>query len=117
MVDAPDPGGAFAQVAGPVPGREEHGGGAVADGWAVAGAQRPYDVVALRDTSRELGVRVGRGVGPAAGADGGQRGFVGVPGIYECLGLEGGEGYGVGPQGGDVVGVELAGEDVPYRAG
>ena len=38
--------GPFTQFAGPVSGREDHGGGAVTDRRTVAGAQRPNDIVA-----------------------------------------------------------------------
>ncbi len=60
---------------------------------------------------------VGGGVGAAAGGDSGERRFVRVAGVDEGLRLEGGQGDGVGPEGGDVVGVELPGQDVAQGTG
>ncbi len=107
----------MAQLAGPFPSREDHGGGAVTDRRTVAGTQRPYDVVALRYRTPHLRMGVGARVGPAAGRDGGERGFVGVAGVDEGLGLEGGQGDRVRPQRGDVVRVQLPRQDVAYGAG
>lgn len=99
VVNPPDPGGPLAQLTGPVPGREDHGGGAVTDRRTVAGAQRSYDIVALRHRTPHLRMGVGARVGPAAGRDGGEGGFVGVARVDEGLGLEGGQGDGVRPEG------------------
>ena len=43
VVDPPDPRRALAHLAGPVAGHEHHGGGAVGDRRAVAGAERRHD--------------------------------------------------------------------------
>lgn len=117
MVNPLDPGGSFAQLASPIPGREDHSGGAVTDRRTVAGAQRSYDIVALRHRTPHLRMGVDARVGPAAGRDGGEGGFVGVARVDEGLGLEGGQGDGVRPQRGDVVRVQLPGQDVAYGAG
>ena len=47
----------------------------------------------------------------------GERGLVRLPRVDQGLRLQRGEGDGVGPQRGDVVRVQLAGEDVAYGAG
>ncbi len=104
-----------ARITAGAPSPEDHGGGAVADGRAVAGAQRAYDVVARGHRPLPLCMGVGGGVGPAAGADRGERGFVGLPRVDEGLRLEGGQGHGIGPQGSHVVRVELPGQYVPHR--
>ncbi len=85
-------------------------------------AQRPYEIVGVeqplgRDRTAHLGVRIVLGGRPVAGGDGGEGPLVGVARVDERLGLECGEGDGVGPQGGEVVGVELSGEHVPELAG
>lgn len=47
VVDAPDPGGPLAQFPGSVSGREDHGGGPVADRRTVPGAEGTYDIFPL----------------------------------------------------------------------
>lgn len=117
VVDAPDPGGPFAQFAGPLSGREDHGCGTVADGRAVTDAQGLYEVFALGHRTPQLRMGVGGGRGTAAGRHTRQRGLVGLARVDERLRLEGREGDGVGPQGREVVRVELPGQDVPYGSG
>ena len=101
-----------------VPRREDHGGGSVADGRAVAGTQGSYERSRPCGTEpRSWAWELAVGVRAAAGGDGGERGLVGVARVDEGLRLEGGEGDGVGPQGCHVVRVELAGQDVAHGAG
>ena len=114
VVDAADPGGALAQLAG----RVSPAARITAAAPSPMGGQSPVRsgrtrVAALRDrAAAELGVRVVLGGAPAAGGDAGERAFVGVARVDERLRLEGGEGDRVGPQRGDVVRVELPGQDV-----
>ena len=117
VVDAGDPGGAVADVAGEVAGGEDDGGGAVGDGRAVVHAERGGDV-GIREhrfyieVAGDLRGGVGLGVAAGAGGDFGHVALGAAAGVEHGARLEGGEGDAVGPEGLRVVGVELEGEDV-----
>ena len=116
VVHAADPGGACAQLAGACPRRR---GPRRPRRRRWAGSRRC--AAAVRGTS-PCGHRAPRswacGLAAASlrlrAATAARARLVGVARVDQRLGLEGGEGDGVGPQRGDVVRVELAGQDVAH---
>jgi hypothetical protein len=122
VVDPGDPGRSLVQLAGPVAGGQDDGTGAVADGWAVALAERVDQALLGQQVGRaavpgQLGVRVVEGAAAAAGGHLGEVGLGGLAGVDQAPGLEGGQADGIGPQGGHVVRVELAGQHLVQRSG
>ena len=117
VVEAGDPHRAAPTSPGLVAGGQHDGGRPVGDRRQRVPTQRARPrsrppAAVDRDVVGHLGLGVAQGVPAAAGGDGGEVGLGALAGVDQGPGLEGGQADRVRPQRGQVVGVELQGQDL-----